>query len=395
MPNYITRIFVLEDDPVYGKVLKNTLEKDHSLDVSVFTTGQDFLDNLHQRPGIVTIDQYLPDMEGLDILKRVIEYDKNIIPIMLSGQQEVETVVKAYKLGARDYIMKEDNAPVMLMQSIKNFSANLNLRREVEALRDQIIDRSKYNTLVGESKPILEILRLIQKVEKTSMQVMITGASGTGKEIVAQTIHFNSDRRRRNFVPVNMGAIPEDLIESELFGHEKGAFTGANSKRIGRFEEADGGTIFLDEIGEMDMNLQTKLLRVLQDNTITRVGGNRPIKLDLRVVAATNKNLAEMVKQGKFREDLYYRLQGFLINMPLLKDRGNDIILLAKYFSAEYAKANRLPDKHITKPACAALLEHPWPGNVRELKSVIERGFLISDTAEITPEDLIFSQMAF
>ena len=221
---------------------------------------------------------------------------------------------------------------------------------------------------------------------------MITGESGTGKELVASAIHYNSSRKNRPFVAVNVAAIPEDLIESELFGHERGAFTGADSKRIGKFEEANEGTIFLDEIGEMDINMQTKLLRVLQESKITRLGSNKEIPLNVRVIAATNKNLAQRVKDGKMREDLYYRLQGFLIHLPPLRERDNDILLLAKSMLKSFCETNRMPVKSFSKEALKAMMLHPWSGNVRELKAFIERAVLISYGVEIEDEDLIFSQ---
>jgi DNA-binding NtrC family response regulator len=234
-------------------------------------------------------------------------------------------------------------------------------------------------------------LKLIQKVENSKLITLITGESGTGKEVVANAIHYNSPRKRKSYIPVNMAAIPIDLIESELFGHEKGAFTGADQRRIGKFEEANEGTIFLDEIGEMPMDLQAKLLRVLQDNKISRVGSNKQIELDIRVIAATNKNLKERVKEGKFREDLMYRLQGFLIHLAPLKERGNDVILLAKYFIDEFSKASKVKPKTLSSHAVEKLLKYDWPGNVRELKSVIERGILMGEEEKIEPDDLIFS----
>jgi transcriptional regulator with GAF, ATPase, and Fis domain len=234
----------------------------------------------------------------------------------------------------------------------------------------------------------------MEKVANTDLTVLITGESGTGKEVIANALHYNSNRKRKPFVAVNMGAIPIDLVESELFGHERGSFTGASSKRIGRFEEADGGTIFLDEIAEMDMSLQAKLLRVLQEKSIQRVGGSKTINLDIRIIAATNKILADSVKEGKFREDLYYRLQGFLIKMPPLRERGNDIIILANYFKSQYAKNTRQPELALTGEAARILMQHTWPGNVRELKSVVERAIIISDNDKIETEDLIFSDSA-
>jgi DNA-binding NtrC family response regulator len=301
--------------------------------------------------------------------------------------------VKAYKLGARDYIMKEENAVLLLQKSLENISEHIKLKQEVEELRNAAIDKGKYSSIVGESAPLQKVIRMVEKVADTNMTILITGESGTGKEVIANAIHYNSNRRRKPFVAVNMGAIPIDLVESELFGHERGSFTGASSKRIGRFEEAHKGTIFLDEIGEMDMSLQAKLLRVLQEKSIQRVGGSRTIELDLRIIAATNRNLAEYVKEGKFREDLYYRLQGFLLRMPPLRDRGNDIIILANYFKSEYAKNNRMQELSLTGEAARMLMEHNWPGNVRELKSVVERAIIMSDNDRIDPEDLIFSDM--
>ncbi|MCL4149073.1 UNVERIFIED_CONTAM: hypothetical protein GTU68_042479 [Idotea baltica] len=330
-------------------------------------------------------------MTGLDILKQVRKYNEDISTIILSGQEKVEVVVEAYGNGANSYIIKNDNAIVALTNEVKNLSSNVNLRKEVEVLREEIIDRNKYYKVVGESQRILKVLKLIQKVEKSNILVLVTGESGTGKEVIANTLHYNSPRKRKPFVPVNVAAIPSDLIESELFGHEKGAFTGATGRRIGKFEEANGGTIFLDEIGEMEIGLQTKLLRVLQESTITRLGSNKEIKLDVRVLAATNKNLGGRVKEGLFREDLYYRLQGFLIHLPPLRDRGNDVVILAKYFLKGFCEKNRIPVKNLTKDGIASLLAHPWPGNVRELKAVVERAVLISDNQEITEEDMIFS----
>jgi DNA-binding NtrC family response regulator len=230
----------------------------------------------------------------------------------------------------------------------------------------------------------------MQKVENIDMPVLITGNNGTGKEMVAQALHYNSDRKRRHFVAVNVAAIPEDLIESELFGHEKGAFTGANGKRIGKFEEANRGTLFLDEIGDMDMSLQVKLLRVLQERKLNRLGGNKNIDLSCRVITATNKDLWEAVEEGRFREDLYFRLQGFIIDLPALKDRENDIIILAKHFVKSFCEQQKVPVKEFNTETIKQMMNYTWPGNVRELKAMMERAVLISETADIQPDDLVF-----
>lgn len=388
----MVKIHIVEDDIVYGKIIEKALSQDDGYDVTLFTSGEELLNNLHQNPDIVSIDYHLPVMNGLQILKRVKEYNPNIAVIILSGQENVEVVVEAYDNGANRYIVKDDKSIVELKNSIKNFSSKVLLQQEIERLREQVVDRNRYRTIVGESSAILKVLRLIQKVEDKNILTLITGESGTGKELVARALHYNSSRRKKPFIAVNIGAIPPDLIESELFGHEKGAFTGAVGKRKGKFEEAEGGTIFLDEIGEMDINLQTRLLRVLQENTITRLGSNKEIKLNVRIVAATNKNLSESVKAGLFREDLYYRLQGFLIHLPPLRERGNDVILLANQLLQEVSDSNRLPTKRFSKEALEVLLKHTWPGNIRELKSVVERAAIISETDRIEVEDLIFSE---
>lgn len=387
----IVKVFMVEDDAFFGKAIQFALEKEEDFDVSVYTNGADLVKALTGNPDMVIIDYNLPDMNGLEILQRVKAYNQNIIPIILSGQREVEVVVKAYKMGAKDYILKDANAHVELVNSVTTLSANVKLQRQVERLQEQILDRRKYDKIIGESKSLLNVLKLIQKVEKSNMLVMINGQNGTGKEGIASAIHYNSPRAKQPYVTVNMASIPLDLAESELFGHEKGAFTGADNRRIGKFEEAHGGSIFLDEIGEMDLALQAKLLRVLQENVIVRVGSNRDIPIDVRVIAATNRNLGQMAKEGKFREDLFYRLQGFLIKLPPLCERGNDILLLANSFMNKFAADNGLGKKSLSKEVKELLLQHPWPGNVRELKATIERAALMSDGEVILPEDILFA----
>lgn len=388
---YITKIFLVEDDPMYSQIIKLSLDENDAYDIHIFHSGEDMLANVYLNPDIVIIDYNLPGMSGLDILQKIKHIDHNISTIFLSGQEKLEVVVKAYNCGANNYIIKNDSVIFELKHCLENLTANANLRKEVQQLREQIIDRNKYQSIIGESKPILNVLKLIQKIENTNLITLITGESGTGKEVVSKAIHYNSPRKRHPFIAVNVGAIPADLIESELFGHEKGAFTGADSKRIGKFEESHGGTIFLDEIGEMALELQTKLLRVLQDGKITRIGSNKEISIDMRVIAATNKSLMERVKEGKFREDLLYRLQGFLIHMPPLRDRTNDILILAKHFLEGFCKNNKMPVKSISAEVGEELMNYPWPGNVRELKSTIERAALLCDGTKIQVEDLIFS----
>jgi DNA-binding NtrC family response regulator len=391
MAKFLTRIFVVEDNEFFSHLIKQKLENDQR-EISLFASAETFRNSLHQNPDIVILDYNLPESNGIDLLKEIKNFNQEIKTILISGQDKVEVVIEAYENGAEEYIKKDDNALTLLELKVQKHSSEVNLRKEVDLLREQIIDRNKYSRIIGESQAILKVLRLIQKVEKTNMLALITGESGTGKELVASAIHYNSERRNKPFVAVNVAAIPEDLIESELFGHERGAFTGADTKRIGKFEEANEGTIFLDEIGEMDIHMQTKLLRVLQESKITRLGSNKEIPLNVRVIAATNKNLAQRVKDGKMREDLYYRLQGFLIHLPPLRERENDLLLLAKTMLQQFCTANRLPVKTFSSESLKAMMNHPWSGNVRELKAFVERSVLISDGEIIEAEDLIFSQ---
>ena len=391
MEKKLPKIFILEDDPIFTKFIQAAISSGNEYDITCFESGTEMLNKLHESPDIITIDFNLPDMNGLEILQKVKAYNPGIFCIIVSGQQELENVVQCFKAGARDYIVKSPENIVYLANSVSNFAAQVNLRYEIELLKQKIIDRDRYRKIIGESKAILEVLKLLQKVEKTNMTVLITGESGTGKELIANALHYNSPRSRNPFVAVNMAAIPEDLIESELFGHEKGAFTGADYKRIGKFEEANGGTIFLDEIGEMSYHLQSRLLRVLQEKKLMRVGSNKEIDIDVRVVAATNRDLAAEVKSGKFREDLYYRLQGFLISLPPLRERDNDTIILSRHFLSEFCKENRLPQKTIAKEVYELFTKHTWQGNIRELKATIERAALISESDQILAEDIIFS----
>jgi DNA-binding NtrC family response regulator len=392
MGKYITRIFVVEDNEFFSQLIKQKLESNDQNEVTLFNNGDDFRRNLHLNPDIVVLDYNLPNTTGIDLLKEIKNFNDQIKTILISGQEKVDVVIEAFENGAEEYINKDDNALTMLDLKVQKHSSTVNLRKEVDTLREQIIDRHRYDRIIGESQAILKVLRLIQKVEKTNMLALITGESGTGKELVASAIHYNSSRKNRPFVAVNVAAIPEDLMESELFGHERGAFTGADSKRIGKFEEANDGTIFLDEIGEMDIHMQTKLLRVLQESKITRLGSNKEIPLNVRIIAATNKNLAQRVKDGKMREDLYYRLQGFLIHLPPLRERDNDILLLAKSMLRSFCDSNRIPLKSFSSDALKMMMQHPWSGNVRELKAFVERAVLISDHDIIEDDDLIFSQ---
>ncbi|HAX93582.1 MAG TPA: regulator [Bacteroidales bacterium] len=382
------RIFVVEDNEWYNKLLAYTLSLNPDYEVKSFLNARDFLANLGEAPDIVTLDYRLPDLSGLEVLKRIRQENENIRVILISEQEDIEMVVTLLRMGAYDYITKSNDIKERLLNTIQNLTRDIHLKNEISTLRKEVQKKYSYsNTILGESPAIKNIHDLIGKAIETNITVIISGETGTGKELVAKAIHYNSKRREKPFVAVNVPAIPNELIESELFGHEKGSFTGANARRIGRFEEADGGTLFLDEIGEMDPNLQTKLLRVLQEKEIVRIGSNKPIKTDCRIITATNRNLREEIRKGTFREDLYYRLMGLPIELPPLRDRSSDILILAKHFAENFSKENGIPMKPLSEGARKKLMKYSFPGNVRELKSLVELALTLSVNEEITEND--------
>jgi len=276
-----------------------------------------------------------------------------------------------------------------LFNTLAKIQKNYSLQTEIETLKQEVELKYDFKSmLIGESKEMQDIFRLMEKSLNNDINVSITGETGTGKELVAKAIHYNSNRKKGNFVAVNVAAVPKELIESEFFGHEKGAFTGANARRIGKFEEADGGTLFLDEIGDMDLNFQTKLLRVLQEQEVVRVGSNKPVKINPRIIVATHKNLKELVEKGEFREDLYYRLIGLSVKLPPLRERGNDVLVMANVFMSDFCKKNKMSKLNFSKEAKRALLAYDFPGNVRELKAMIELACVMSTGNEISEDDL-------
>lgn len=368
----------------------HTLSLNPDYEIKSFHNGKDMLNNLHEEPDIVTLDYRLPDINGLELLKRIRQDSPDTQVILISEQDDINVVVSLLKIGAYDYITKSEDIKERLLITVQNIRKGIGLKKELAALRKEVQQKYSFrNTIIGESSAIKRVYELIEKAIGTNITVIISGETGTGKELVAKAIHFNSARKDRSFVPVNIASIPSELIESELFGHEKGAFTGASSRRTGRFEEADGGTLFLDEIGEMELSLQSKLLRALQEKEVVRVGSNKPVSTDCRVIVATNKNLKEEVRKGKFREDLYYRLFGLPIEMPPLRERDSDILILARHFISKFCKDNNIPLKRMTEAAQKKLMSYSFPGNVRELKSVIELAVTLSDKDELEPADLL------
>ncbi len=385
------KIFVVEDNEWYNRLLVHTLSLNPDYEVFGFFNGKDCLNRLNDNPDVITLDYRLPDMSGLDVLNHIKKENEEIQVILISEQDEIEVVVELLKLGAYDYIVKTNDIKERLLNTVNNIRKRSGLKKEISVLRKEIQHKYSFqNTIIGESQPIKHIFDLINKALTTDISVIITGETGTGKELVAKAIHFSSKRKNKPFIPVNVAAIPKELIESEIFGHEKGAFTGALYQRIGKFEEANGGTLFLDEIGEMDITLQVKLLRVLQEKEIVRIGSNKPVPVDCRIIVATHKNLKEEIKKNNFREDLYYRLFGLPIELPPLRDRGNDVLILSKNFIEEFSRQNGLALKKISVDAQKKLLSYAFPGNVRELKSVIELSIILSDSDEIQASNLFF-----
>lgn len=386
------RIFVVEDDPAYSKFLKYVLELNPDFEVEFYTSGKECLQNLHKNPSIITLDYSLPDIPGEKVLNQIRAHDPNINVIIVSAQEKIGTAVDLLKLGAYDYITKDQETKDRILNSINNARKKSSLIKEIDHLKREISEKYEFEkSIIGTSPAIRKIFGLLEKACSTNISVSVSGETGTGKELVAKAIHYNSKRKNKPFVAVNIAAIPRDLIESELFGHEKGSFTGAMTRRIGKFEEADGGTIFLDEIGDMEQSLQAKMLRVLQEREVTRIGGNQVIKLDVRIISATHKDLGEEVKAGKFREDLYYRLLGLPIQLPPLRERGNDIILIAKHFLDQFTKDNQMSRIKMGQDAQQKLLGYPFPGNIRELKSIIELAAVMAGDQEIKASDITFS----
>ena len=393
MPEKAFKIFVVEDDEWYSRLLVHTLSLNPDYEIQSFGTGKDCLANLHQEPDIITLDYRLPDMKGLDILKQIKEINEDIQIILISEQDDIEVVVTLLQSGAFDYIVKSKDIRERLLNTVNNIRQGSNLKKEIVTLRQEV--KTKYtdqNTIIGNSAATRKVYELIEKATRTNITVTITGETGTGKELVAKAIHYHSNRSKKPFVAVNVAAIPKDLIESELFGHEKGSFTGAAFRRIGKFEEADGGTLFLDEMAEMDISLQAKLLRALQEKEIIRIGSNIPVKFDCRIIIATNKDLQEEIKKGNFRQDLYYRLYGLPIELPPLRERENDVIILARHFISIFCKENKMPQKTLSPEASTRLLSYSFPGNIRELKSVIELAVTLANQNEITDDHIVLGR---
>lgn len=389
-------ILVADDEPNIRRVIEAVLTKD-GYTVITAENGKRALDCLGANAGIDVMisDLIMPDMNGVELLEAAREINPSITVIMITAHGTIKSAVDAMRLGAFDYVTKPfemDELKVVVKRAFERGQL-INENRE---LRQQLKTRYKFDNIIGSSSAMREVFNLIERVADSRATVLVRGESGTGKELIARALHFNSSRAQNPFVPVVCVALSEQLLESELFGHEKGSFTGSVGQKVGRFEMAHSGTLFLDEIGDIPGNVQMKLLRVIQEREFERVGGLKPIKVDVRLVTATNQDLEKDVKEGRFREDLYYRLQVVQILMPPLRDRIDDVPLLVEHFIGKYANENGKEIKYASPEALEMMMHHKWPGNVRELENTVERAVVLADPSAqlITPDLLPASVLA-
>jgi DNA-binding NtrC family response regulator len=382
-------ILVVDDDKNICKMIEINLRKEREYEVESANSGEACLKIIRENvPDLVLLDIQMPGIDGIETLKRIRDDEPRIPVVMMSAHGTIEKAVQSMKLGAYDFITKPF-ASDRLLVTVRNALTTSSLRQEIDALRSELKSRYQFKNIIGQSGKMQEVFRALEKVINSNVTVLIQGESGTGKELIARAIHYHSPtRNNKPFVAVNCSALPESLLESELFGHEKGSFTGATGRRIGKFEVANGGTIFLDEIGLMTQATQAKVLRILQEREFERVGGNEMVKVDVRVISATNKDLEEAIKTGEFREDLYYRIAVFPIKLPPLRERKEDIPLIAAHFLDKYTKQESKEIEGIAPDALELLMAYNWPGNVRELENCIERAVVLATTREITPKDL-------
>jgi DNA-binding NtrC family response regulator len=380
-------ILIVEDEELMRAILRELLEtegyKVFSADsaetaLQIFTT---------EDIALTLTDIKMRGMDGLELLDQIKTVDEDALVIIMTAYSSVDSAIAALRKGAYDYITKpfvnED-----LLQTVKNAVRQRELFRENRQLRRELNKQYSFAEIIGTSESLQSVFRLVEKVSATNVNILISGESGTGKELVAKAIHHHSPRSNKPFIAVNCGALPESLLESELFGHTKGAFTDAKTDKKGLFRSAEGGTLFLDEIGEIPQSLQVKLLRALQEHEVTPVGASVPVKFDARIIAATNRNLEEEVASGNFRDDLFYRLNVIEIYLPPLRERREDIPLLAKHFAQKIAREQNAPEKAIAKEAMSALAAYNWPGNIRELQNAVERAYILSSGEEIDAESL-------
>lgn len=391
-------IFVVDDEPSIRKLLTHWVQHQWGYKVVTFENGLDMLKELTQNPVLVLLDIMLPDSNGVELISKIKEYNPNIPIIMLSAQGSIEVALESIRRGAFDYFPKPIDSN-RLEPAIKNAISNYELHKRVEELEENIQHEYSFENIISNDPRMHAVFKLVSKVLNNDITILITGESGVGKELVANAIHFNGRRKEKPFIIVNCASIPRELLESELFGHEKGSFTGAHQRKLGKFEVADGGTIFLDEIGEMEMSLQAKILRVIQQKEFERVGGNDTLKVDVRILSATNRDLKDMVGKNEFREDLYYRLNSFPILVPSLRSRRGDIVVLVNHFIEKLNIKIGSNIKGVTKKALKYFYDYNWPGNIRELENAVERCIILTDSNEIDidvlPETILLQDLSY
>lgn len=382
----MSKVFIVEDEASIAKLILYWVRDKWGYDAEVFENGEKVLPRLSDRPDLILLDIMLPGLNGIEVLKKIKQIDENLPVIILSAQGSIEVALEAVRSGAYDYFPKPIDAH-RLEPSIKNAIRNYELVKELHSLKETVTAKYSFDNIISADGKMQDVFRLVSKVLNNDITVLIYGESGTGKELISRAIHFNGSRKDKPFVVVNCASIPRELLESELFGHEKGSFTGAHQKKLGKFELANGGTIFLDEIGEMEMTLQAKLLRVIQQREFERVGGIELISTDVRIISATNRDLKKAVEQKEFREDLFYRLNSFPIYIPPLRHRRGDILVLAEAFLNTFNKKLGKTVKGFTKKALKLMYEYDWPGNVREMENTIERSLILSETDMVDVDD--------
>ena len=383
------QVFIVDDDKNIRRMIEVHLKKEKNYELIHAANGEACLKTLQEEvPDLILLDIQMPGIDGIETLEQIKQLYSRIPIIMMSAHGTIDIAVRSMKLGAYDFITKPFSGD-RLKITVRNAVDSNELRGEVEQLRRELQEKYQFKNIIGQSGAIQNVFRSVSKVIDSNVTVLLYGESGTGKEIIARAIHYEGQKRRNGpFVAVNCSALPESLLESELFGHEKGAFTGASQKRMGNFEHADGGTVFLDEVGEMAPSTQVKVLRVLQEREFERVGGNEVVKVDIRLISATNKDLEESVRKGEFREDLYYRLCVFPIKLPPLRERKDDIPLLIQYFMEKYTAREEKNIVSMAPDAIELMMTYHWPGNVRELENTIERAVVLTSTSEIVGNDL-------
>jgi len=382
-------ILLVDDDPEMLWVLSKILSEE-GYRVITADGGKEALTKVEEEePDLVILDMVMPEMDGIQTLKKAKKIDKNLLIIILTAYGSIKSAVKAIKLGAYDYLTRPiDNERLKIV--IKNALKAQSLSKEVTSLQEQLAEKFKFNNIIGNSSQMQKVYELVKRAAPYDITVLLQGETGTGKELIARAIHWNSSRANKPFVPIDCAALPESLVESEIFGYEKGAFTGADRRKLGKIELAEGGTLFLDEVGNLTPAIQVKLLRALEERKIEHLGGKKPIEVNIRIIAATNLDLRESTKKGLFREDLYHRLSVFPIFLPPLRERKGDVLLLAKHFLQEFTQKFNKEVKAFSAEAIKGLLKYQWPGNVRELKNTIESALLLADDT-ILPEHLFLN----